>query len=89
MISDVLELEKGMEAVRKEADLRGKGPQNHVLKDFLNNSEEKLKKIKTDCKNAQVNFKKEEISPILVIIKVILVKFRPYRCLLKNIYILI
>lgn len=57
LISDVNELEKGMEAVRKEADLRGKGTQNHVLRDFLNNSEEKLKKIRTDCKTAQDSFK--------------------------------
>lgn len=56
LISDVNELEKGMEAVRKEADLRGKGTHNHVLRDFLNNSEEKLKKIRTDCKTAQVPF---------------------------------
>lgn len=54
LISDVNELEKGMEAVRKEADLRGKGVQSHVLRDFLGNSEEKLKKIKSECKTAQV-----------------------------------
>uniref|UniRef100_A0A182YPG2 Uncharacterized protein n=1 Tax=Anopheles stephensi TaxID=30069 RepID=A0A182YPG2_ANOST len=53
LISDVNELEKGMETVRKEADLRGKGTQSHVLRDFLANSEEKLKKIKSDCKTAQ------------------------------------
>lgn len=54
LISDVNELEKGMETVRKEADLRGKGTQSHVLRDFLANSEEKLKKIRSDCKTAQV-----------------------------------
>uniref|UniRef100_A0A1L8DMV5 Putative rho gtpase effector bni1 n=1 Tax=Nyssomyia neivai TaxID=330878 RepID=A0A1L8DMV5_9DIPT len=57
VITDVHELEKGMEAVRKEAELRGKGPHNHVLRDFLNNSEEKLKKIKIDAKSAQDSFK--------------------------------
>uniref|UniRef100_A0A182SMM8 FH2 domain-containing protein n=1 Tax=Anopheles maculatus TaxID=74869 RepID=A0A182SMM8_9DIPT len=57
LISDVSELEKGMETVRKEADLRGKGTQSHVLRDFLANSEEKLKKIKSDCKTAQESFK--------------------------------
>ncbi|XP_049545138.1 formin-like protein [Anopheles darlingi] len=57
LISDVNELEKGMEAVRKEADLRGKGVQSHVLRDFLGNSEEKLKKIKSECKTAQESFK--------------------------------
>ncbi|GAB0098667.1 Formin-like protein [Sergentomyia squamirostris] len=57
VITDVHELEKGMETVRKEAELRGKGPHNHVLRDFLNNSEEKLKKIKIDSKSAQDSFK--------------------------------
>jgi formic-like protein len=40
--------------VRKEADVSGKGPQSHVLKEFLMSKQEKLKKIKLDCKNAQV-----------------------------------
>lgn len=62
VMTDVVELEKGMDVVRKEVELRGKGNssssfQNHVLKDFLNNSEEKLKKIRTDSKNAQEAFK--------------------------------
>uniref|UniRef100_U5EVY0 Putative neuron projection morphoproteinsis n=1 Tax=Corethrella appendiculata TaxID=1370023 RepID=U5EVY0_9DIPT len=57
VIVDVNELEKGMEIVRKEALNQSKGPQNHVLRDFLNNSEDKLKKIKQDCKNAQDVFK--------------------------------
>lgn len=43
--------------VRKEADLRGKGPYNIVVRDFLNNSEEKLKKINNDTKTAQNVFK--------------------------------
>lgn len=54
---DVFDLEKGMENVRKEADVRNKGPHNHVLKDFLANSEEKLRKLKHDAKNAQDVFK--------------------------------
>jgi formic-like protein len=54
VISDVHELEKGMDVVRKEADVSGKGPQSHVLKEFLMSKQEKLKKIKLDCKNAQV-----------------------------------
>lgn len=56
VVTDVHELEKGMEAVKKEYELRGKGPHNHVLKDFLSNSEDKLKKTKVDAKNAQVIF---------------------------------
>lgn len=54
VVTDVNELEKGMEVVRKEAELKGKGPHNHVLKDFLTNSEEKLKKIRHELKSAQV-----------------------------------
>ncbi|KAL5290677.1 FMNL2 family protein [Megaselia abdita] len=57
IIADVHELEKGMEQVRKEADLRSKGSQIHILRDFLNNTEEKLKKAKVDLKNAQDAFK--------------------------------
>lgn len=57
VVTDVHELEKGMDIVRKEADLRGKGQPIHVLRDFLNNSEEKLKKIKQDSKIAQTVFK--------------------------------
>lgn len=58
LITDVHELEKGMEIVRKEADVRNKGPQNLVLKDFLTNSEEKLRKMKQEAKNAQDAFQK-------------------------------
>lgn len=56
VVSDVHELEKGMEVVRKEADLRGKAQYSHVLKDFLQNSEEKLRKLRNDVKNAQQMF---------------------------------
>lgn len=56
VISDVRELEKGMEVVRKEAEMRGKAHYSHVLKDFLQNSEEKLRKLRNDAKNAQQVF---------------------------------
>lgn len=58
IITDVAELEKGMEMVRKEADMRNKGPQNLVLKDFLANSEDKLRKLRQEAKNAQDAFMK-------------------------------
>lgn len=58
LMTDVSELEKGMENVRKEADVRNKGPHNHILKDFLNNSEEKLRKMRQEAKNAQDAFTK-------------------------------
>lgn len=58
VIADVNEMEKGMEVVRREAEQRGKNAQqNMLLKDFLLNSEEKLKKISADTKVAQESFK--------------------------------
>lgn len=58
-MTDVSELEKGMEQVRKEAELRGKGTsaQNVVLRDFLANSEEKLRRLRADSKAAQDAFR--------------------------------
>lgn len=58
IMTDVADLEKGMEMVRKEADMRNKGPQSVVLKDFLTNSEEKLRKLKHEAKTAQDSFVK-------------------------------
>lgn len=46
-----------MEAVRKEAEIRGKGVQSLVLRDFLANSEEKLRKLRNDAKVAQDAFR--------------------------------
>ncbi|XP_017862168.1 PREDICTED: formin-like protein CG32138 isoform X3 [Drosophila arizonae] len=57
VVADVQELDKGMEQVRKEVELRVKGTQTHILRDFLNNSEDKLKKIKSDLRVAQDAFK--------------------------------
>ncbi|XP_075159897.1 formin-like protein isoform X2 [Haematobia irritans] len=57
IVTDVHDLEKGMELVKKEAELRVKGAQTHILRDFLNNSEDKLKKIKFELKSAQDAFK--------------------------------
>lgn len=59
VVSDVHEFEKGMEAVRKEADVRGntKSPHNMVLRDFLNNTEEKLKRLRAEVKIAQDSFR--------------------------------
>ncbi|KAJ8679565.1 hypothetical protein QAD02_015352 [Eretmocerus hayati] len=50
--TDVHELEKGMDLVRKEFELRGKEKHNTVLRDFLNNSEEKLRRLRTDSRAA-------------------------------------
>ncbi|XP_017137012.1 formin-like protein isoform X2 [Drosophila miranda] len=57
VVADVHELDKGMDQVRKEAELRVKGTQTHILRDFLNNTEDKLKKIKSDLRHAQEAFK--------------------------------
>lgn len=57
VVTDVVELEKGMEIVRREMQQSGKNTQNLVLKDFLANSEEKLKRISVDTKMAQSTFK--------------------------------
>ncbi|XP_058800310.1 formin-like protein isoform X2 [Phymastichus coffea] len=50
--TDVHELEKGMDLVRKEFELRGKEKHNTVLRDFLNNSEEKLRRLRSDARAA-------------------------------------
>lgn len=46
-----------MDAVRKEVEIRGKGVQSLVLRDFLANSEEKLKKLKNDARISQDAFR--------------------------------
>ncbi|XP_020299699.1 formin-like protein CG32138 isoform X3 [Pseudomyrmex gracilis] len=55
--TDVHELEKGMDLVRKEFELRGKEKHNTVLRDFLNNSEEKLRRLKLDARTAGETFR--------------------------------
>lgn len=57
IVTDVHELEKGMDQVRKESDLRGKGVHSVVLRDFLLNSEDKLKRLKADAKSSQDVFR--------------------------------
>ena len=58
---DILELEKGMEMTKKEFEARKDRDPPVILKDFLANSQDKLKKLKSDCKLAlvsliQINF---------------------------------
>ncbi|XP_066588389.1 formin-like protein isoform X2 [Prorops nasuta] len=55
--TDVHELEKGMDMVRKEFELRGKEKHNTVLRDFLNNSEEKLRRLRLDARTAGEAFR--------------------------------
>lgn len=62
IMTDVNELEKGMEQAKKEfergSNMRSVEGQNAaaVLKDFLGNSEEKLKKLRAESKTAQAAF---------------------------------
>ncbi|KAK0174346.1 hypothetical protein PV327_010129 [Microctonus hyperodae] len=55
--TDVHELEKGMDQVRKEFELRGKEKHNTVLRDFLNNAEEKLRRLRSDSRAAGEAFR--------------------------------
>jgi len=56
MTTDIHELEKGMELVRREFDLRRSArDQPMILKDFLANSEDKLRKLLSDAKTAQAS----------------------------------
>ncbi|XP_017779314.1 PREDICTED: formin-like protein CG32138 isoform X2 [Nicrophorus vespilloides] len=56
IMTDVQELDKNMDTVRKEADLRGK-INSTILRDFLQNSEDKLRKLRNDSKSAQDAFR--------------------------------
>lgn len=62
IITDITELDKGMEMAKKEhercRDMRSQDGQAAlaVLKDFLTNSEDKLKKLKVELKTAQTAF---------------------------------
>ena len=53
IVTDLAELEKGMEVVRKEQESR----KERVLRDFLHNSEEKLKKLRSETRVAQEAFR--------------------------------
>ena len=54
VIIDINELERGMELTKREYEARKDRDPPVILKDFLNNSEDKMKKLKTDSKSAQV-----------------------------------
>lgn len=51
IITDVCELERGMEAARREAEARGAA---HVLRDFVANAVDKLRRLRAEAKLAQV-----------------------------------
>ncbi|XP_059473363.1 formin-like protein [Neocloeon triangulifer] len=58
VVHDVQELERGMDNARKELELRTSFKEEVVvLKDFLMNSEDKMRKLMADAKNAQESFR--------------------------------
>ncbi|KAL0838572.1 hypothetical protein ABMA28_016671 [Loxostege sticticalis] len=58
VLSDVCELERGMEAVRRELEARDshRAANNHVLRDFLANAADKCRRLRTESKHAQDSF---------------------------------
>ncbi|CAG7723964.1 unnamed protein product [Allacma fusca] len=57
VLSDLHDLEKGMELTKKEGEfLRHKNEPNPVMREFLGNSEDRLTKIKSECKTATNEF---------------------------------
>lgn len=60
VITDVSDLEKNMEVVKRECEIRSKDracSQNlNILRDFLSNNEDKLKRLRADTKVAQDAF---------------------------------
>ncbi|XP_039753200.1 formin-like protein isoform X3 [Pararge aegeria] len=53
VVADVCELERGMEAARREAEARGAA---HVLRDFVANAVDKLRRLRAETKHAQDSF---------------------------------
>lgn len=53
--SDIAELEKGMELTKREYEARKDRDPPSILREFHTNAEEKMRKLKTDCKTAQVS----------------------------------
>ncbi|XP_033762894.1 formin-like protein isoform X1 [Pecten maximus] len=59
ILTDVHDLEKGMESTKREFDARKHSrDQPPILKEFLQNSEEKLRKLQSDVKTAQDSYKR-------------------------------
>lgn len=59
VLTDVNELEKTMEIVKKECETRSYGNAQHVmvLRDFLINSEDKLIRLRNETNTAQESFR--------------------------------
>ena len=59
VLLDITEMEKGMGLTRRELEMRVEKEREPpvILRDFLNNSEDKLKKLRQDSKSAQVGYR--------------------------------
>jgi len=55
VITDIAEMEKGMEMTKREYEARKERDPPVILKDFLANSEDKIRKLRADAKSAQVS----------------------------------
>ena len=55
VITDIADMEKGMEMTKREYEARKDRDPPIILKDFLANSEDKIKKLRADAKSAQVS----------------------------------
>ena len=65
IVTDIFELEKGMDLTKKEYEARKYSRDSpQILKEFLVSSEDKLKKLQTDLKLAQV--RNDDISLVSV-----------------------
>ncbi|XP_026327591.1 formin-like protein isoform X2 [Hyposmocoma kahamanoa] len=57
VVADVTELERGMEAVKRECDARDAHRANGlVLRDFISNAADKLRRLRVETKHAQDSF---------------------------------
>lgn len=54
ILSDIGELEKGLELTKREYEARRDRDIPILLKDFVSNADDKVKKLKSDSKHAQV-----------------------------------
>lgn len=55
VITDIADMEKGMEMTKREYEARKDRDPPVILKDFLANSEDKIKKLRADAKSAQAS----------------------------------
>lgn len=56
VFGDISELERGMEMTKREYEQRKDRDPPVILKDFLSNSEDKLRRLNVDAKSARVRF---------------------------------